>query len=410
MRSMNMEFNSRIFFTLFPKGYWILVAIGTGLSFLSETSQLGNVLINFGSFLIAFKAAVIIHETGHLIAAKLVGGVPRRMVLGKGHELYRMKAFDIIVIINSNFLGGYAYASIDRPKFIKLRYAFFTLGGILLNVLVALAFYALFDLGFNNSNDEISIAIPFTIFLANALMIINFIPYYTTVLGMKVPTDGLSLLKLPFTKIKDVEKRLDDNLLFDGHEYLEKKEYQSAWNVFTNYFNKYRESKIISLSLSYILLKTGQPEKSIEESLKLLDVINDKETRPFVGIIYNQLAWTYLVLNDIEKADHFSALAIKTIPNENSIRGTRGSVLVEKGLTSEGMTLLFPNMDFQFVNNATLATSIYLMLAYHLKGELSESSKYLEFVKANSEKLEADEKILFERNLLKMNAQEEAVK
>ncbi len=405
-----MKFNRKVFFTLFPIGYWIVLAVGIVLHFLPEMSQLGNLLIDFGSFLLALKGAVIVHEAGHLFAAKAAGGVPRRIVLGKGHELYRTKIFEIRLVINSSFLGGYAYASFDQQKFLKLRYAFFVLGGVLLNAVFALIFYAFFDLAFNNSKGEVLVAVPFTIFLANALMVLNFIPYYTTILGMRVPTDGLALLRLPFTNVKGVKKRLDVNLLFDGHEYLEKKDYRSAWNLFNDYLTKYPDSKILSMNLSFILLKTGQPEKSIEECLKLLGSINEEPIKPYAALIYNQLAWIYLVLDNIEQADHFSALAIRASPGENHIRSTRGSVLVEKGLTTEGMTWLFDNMDFQFVNNATLSAAIYLMLAYHVKRELKESDKYLQFVKTNEEKLEPDEKILFERNLSKMHSQKEFVK
>jgi hypothetical protein len=69
------------------------------------------------------------------------------------------------------------------------------------------------------------------------------------------------------------------------------------------------------------------------------------------------------------------------------------------------MTLLFKSMDFQFVNNATLSAAIYLMLAYHVKGETDESDKYLRFVERNEDKLEVDDTILFQRNLLKMKAE-----
>jgi tetratricopeptide (TPR) repeat protein len=401
--------NYRIFFTLFPRWYWVLIAVGILFKFITDLSQLGNVLINFGSFLVAFKAAVIIHEVGHLLAAKAVGGIPTRMVLGRGHELYRTKIFNIRIVINSSFLGGYAYASFDQPKFLKLRYGFYILGGVLLNVLVAVLLFSFFDLKFRNPRDEVSIALPFVIFLANAIMVINFVPYYATVLGMKVPTDGLALLKLPFAKRKEITKQLDTNLLFEGHEYLEKKDYQSAWNIFADYLSKYPDSKILSLNFAYILLKTGQPEKSIEECRKLLDSIDEAQVKPYTALIHNQLAWSYLVSNDIEQADYFSALAIKRARNENHIRGTRGAVLVEKEMTTEGMKLLFHSMDFQFVNNDTLSAAIYLMLAYHIKGEVKQSGKYFKFVKDNEHKLEADEKVVFERSLSKMHAKKKLV-
>jgi len=75
-----MSLNKKVSFTLFPIGYWVVLLVGVVFHFLQEVSQLGNVLINLASFLLAFKAAIIIHEAGHLIAAKAVGGTPRRMV------------------------------------------------------------------------------------------------------------------------------------------------------------------------------------------------------------------------------------------------------------------------------------------------------------------------------------------
>ena len=55
------------------------------------------------------------------------------------------------------------------------------------------------------------------------------------------------------------------------------------------------------------------------------------------------------------------------------------------------MSLLLHNMDFQLVNNATLSSAIYLMLAYSMQGNTEESNRYYEFIKKSEGKLEADE-------------------
>jgi tetratricopeptide (TPR) repeat protein len=282
----------------------------------------------------------------------------------------------------------------------------FTLGGVLLNVILALVMSSLFEISFTDRSGKVFISIPYAIFLTNAVMVFNLIPYYTTIVGMKVPTDGLALLKLPFTKLGEIEKRIDINLLWDGHEFLEKKDYESAWDVFNEYLARYPDTKVLSMNLSLILLKTGRPEESLTECLKLLNHLEDQQVKRFIGLIYNQIAWTYLVLNDINQADHYSALAIKAIPNENYVRGTRGSVLIENGAINEGMNLLFHNMDFKYVNNATLSSAIYLMLAYHIKGDVTERNKYLQFIQTNNDRLEKDERILYERNLKKIESKE----
>jgi tetratricopeptide (TPR) repeat protein len=391
----------RIAFTLFPVVYWILIGIGISLHFFPRAVQFGNILINLGSFLLALRVAVIIHEIGHLVAAKMAGGHPRRIVLGKGYEVYRKNIFGISVIINSKFRGGHAWASFDNLKFLKLRYAFYILGGMAANVLVALLIYITFDFGINleDPRDQISIVIAFTFFLANVLMLFNFIPAHATIQGIRVPTDGLALFHLPFKKIKEIRQTLDNNMLIDGHEHLENKEYEKALAIFTGYLTQYPETKILSLNIAHIFLKIGEPLKAITESSQLLAEIDDKMLKPYSAVIYNHLAWTYLVLNDIEEADRFSALAIELMPGDQNIQGTRGSVLVEKGMTDRGMSLLFANMDFRFVDSGSLCAAIYLMLGSHLNGVMNERQRYLEFVKTNADKLEPDEKILFERNL-----------
>ncbi|MGC3945626.1 MAG: hypothetical protein QM762_14090 [Chryseolinea sp.] len=402
----------RAFFTLFPKGYWILTIVGVVLSFTEVLFEVGGLLFAIGFMLLSTRIAVIIHETGHLLAAKIAGGVPRRMVLGTGHELHRSKYFTIPIIVNSNFRGGMAYASFHNQEFIKLRYAFYILGGALLNFLVALTLYFTFDtdpelLGYN-----ISAIIPFCIFAANAVIIlIALLPYNSKMLGYRKPTDGLSLLQLPFKKQEEVLSLLDTNLIFDAQEYLETKNYQAAIDAYAECLKRYPEKRAYSLSLAIAWLKTGYPEKCIGICNELLADIEDRQLAPYAGVIYNALAWTYLVLNKIDEADHFSALAIKLIPGDDSICGTRGSVLVERGKYDEGTLLLYHSVDLTIANSATVSSALYMMLAYHKTANSKEAAKYRTFVEKNADKLDLDEKVLYERclSLADLNMQSNAI-
>lgn len=49
---------------------------------------------------------------------------------------------------------------------------------------------------------------------------------------------------------------------------------------------------------------------------------------------------------------------------------------------------------------------MYLMLAYNIKGNSKERDKYFRFVQKNEDRLEADERILYERNLQNMQLKE----
>lgn len=396
--------NRSVFFTLFPIVYWLSILAGILLRLLGEGGKVpGNILINLGVFIIAIRMAMIIHESGHLIAARIVGGVPRRVVFGVGHEIYRTRIFNISVVVNSRMSGAFAGACFGNPNLLKLRYAFFVLGGVLLNLLVALTVYGLFGFSMHNSGGEIAVALPAMTILANSVTLLNLLPFNSSILNR--PSDGLALLKLPFASRSEIRKHLDLDLIFDGLDFFERKEYQDAWKPFSEYKQKYPDSHVADLYLSVVLLKTGQPEKSLEMAESMLDHVDNKELKRHRGMIYNLLAWNHLVLDNIEQADHFSSLAIRAMPSQDGIRGTRGSVLVRRGLPDEGIRLLSHSMDFKFVDSTTLSKAIFLMLAWHLKGKSERCNTCKEFVEKNASKLEADDRILFERNLKIMDVQ-----
>jgi|GEM_PF-5808714 hypothetical protein len=52
----------RAFFTLFPKGYWILIVLGIALSLVEDVSEVGEFLFATGFMLISIRVATIIHE------------------------------------------------------------------------------------------------------------------------------------------------------------------------------------------------------------------------------------------------------------------------------------------------------------------------------------------------------------
>jgi len=67
-----------------------------------------------------------------------------------------------------------------------------------------------------------------------------------------------------------------------------------------------------------------------------------------------------------------------------------------------GTQWLLLNVDMKHSNDGTLVASIYLMLAYHLKNDLTNRDKHRKFVKENESKLEKDSLLLWERCLKKI--------
>jgi hypothetical protein len=394
--------SARLFFTLLPPYALACVALGLAAGpLVPDSPVIPNALVYFGMSMLALKLAIIIHEAGHLAFARLAGGKPVRMVLGMGvHELYRCEFRGVMIIIHKNFRGGYAHASFTTGHYLKLRYALYIAGGALGNLAVATLFrvaggpplwphetYFYVDLS--------SIMIISNVFLA----VWSLVPFTTNIQGRRVPTDGLYLLKLPFIPQKDVKFNADADALYDIQRRVEAKHYTEALTLLQAYLEKHPTEHIRQLTHAHLLLKTGQFDACLKITLSLRDRVHEKAFKPVAGILYNLLAWTYLIQDNLEQADIYSALAVQAIPGDINFRSTRGAVLIEKGKIGEGVSHLLESMDFEYVSNATLSAAIHLMLACHRMGDLITRDKYRAFLEANYNQLDLDEKHLLDRIL-----------
>jgi hypothetical protein len=394
--------SARLFFTLLPPYALACVALGLAAGpLVTESPIIPNALVYFGIYVLALRLALIIHEAGHLVFARLAGGKPMRLVLGMGvHEVYRRQFFGVAFIVHKNFRGGYAHASFTTGHHLKLRYALYVAGGVLGNLLVAAIFRVLAGPPLWPHETYFYVDLSSIIIITNVFIAIwSLVPFMTNVQGRRVPTDGLYLLKLPFIPRKEVKFNADADALYDIHRLTEAKEYTQALTLLQAYLELHPTEHTQQLTRAHLLLKTGQFDASLKLSLTLRDHLHEKAFKPYAGLLYNLLAWTYLVIDDIDQADIHSALAVQANPGDVNFRGTRGAVLVEKGKIGEGMPNLLQSMDFEFVNSATLSAAIYMLLACHRTGDLITRDKYRAFLDVNYTNLDLDEKHLFDRML-----------
>ncbi|WP_421877516.1 tetratricopeptide repeat protein [Marinoscillum sp.] len=347
-------------------------------------------------FLIGLKFAVLIHEMGHLLFAQFVGGTPRRMILGKGHKVAETRFKGVKIILNSNFTSGLAYAAFDNLKLIRLRLLSYTSGGFLTNFFIASILFLAFDLSTDASDGiQFSSAIVFANLLTGISVLI---PHYSSYQGLRLYSDGLSLLRIPFLKKSNLVELSSVNELLDAYDLFESKKYREAIAIYENFHAKTEGSKTANINLSIAHMKLGNYEKAVQLMEELLPLVDEERFAWLKNYIFNGIAWEYLLLNKLDEADKYSELAYKADQNTEHIRGTRASVLIEKGKYEEGKNLLINDVDFNFPNSQTLAASIYVGLAFHELNEHKKAEKYVNFVEDNLELLDIDEKTLYERS------------
>tara|TARA_R110002124_G_C8872758_1_gene507873 strand:+ start:65 stop:658 length:594 start_codon:yes stop_codon:yes gene_type:complete len=187
----------RIINAIFPIYFWIFLLLGSVCLFTDNFVVFGYILLNLVATLLFIKLGVVIHEIGHLLFGKLAGGNPKRIILGKSHEVTRFRVFDIKVILNKDFNGGFAFVNFPSGKNTKINQLLLTSGGFITNLIVAYLIYSLFGFNLSFLSGKAGLEFSSAFIFANTLLaFFSLIPYYVDYLGVKVPTDGLTLLKL----------------------------------------------------------------------------------------------------------------------------------------------------------------------------------------------------------------------
>ena len=396
--SMRIKKLKIIILTVIPIPCWVLLVIALIMRFRNNENLIfSNLILNYIAIFIFTKINVILHEVGHLLSAKIVRGEPRRMVLGKGHEVVKFVFFGIKIVLNNSFQGGFAIANFNNSlNRIKLRYLVYISGGILINILSAVIIFCLFDFNLNSLlGTKIDLASDFI--ASNILLLIpNLIPFSINYLGVKIPNDILSILRLPFKKFEVIKNETDTNILIDAYEYFELKEYDKAIEKYETYLKTNNDQEIVKVNLSIMYLKKGNCQKSLEISKKVESFLEEKKYIQYKAYVYNNLAWIYLVQHDIVNADKYSDLAININKKEKSFQSTRSSVLIEKGEVETGINYLGTLFDSKFPNSQTITAAMYLSYGYHLLQNIKEKKKYYDFVSLNVSKLDIDEKFLWD--------------
>lgn len=158
---------------------------------------------------------IYIHEIGHVIAARLVGVGVTGVIIGNGKELFRKTVFGIPLVVTNGFGVGFTLMGQIDGNFLKLRYSFIILGGVLFQFLLTAACFAILgtkDFAYLYAQG-ISISTMFII--SNVLMILtNLFPFNINCYGLRIPNDGLKLLKVLFGKVKDLMDS-DETRLFE---------------------------------------------------------------------------------------------------------------------------------------------------------------------------------------------------
>lgn len=371
--------------------FWLLLALG-----LFTDGVFSAFAVHLFYLHLFTKLAIILHELGHIAMAKITGGSPGIMSLGSGHTICTFRLAGILIEVKQNINRGHVISTFDNTKSKKFALVTYSLGGIIFNIFFAVISLLPWLVNFDPVELYFQLNPVLSFCVINLFFALrNLLPFDTQINGVKGFSDGKSVLK-SMTRKKSIEQQvIPDDKLLELSLLLVNREYQLAFEKNEALRGNNSNDLNYLLIKVFSLLKLGRINELQAAIGHLESIVEKPENNSYLGVAYNQLGWSSLVLRDIEAADKFSKLAFEKAPGSEEIRDTRGVVLVEKGVFEEGINLLKPLFDKQFFDQQSLSSGLYLALAFAKIGETDKSAKMTEYLNKYKSHMEYDLRLLF---------------
>jgi hypothetical protein len=315
---------------------------------------------------------VILHESAHLLAARMVGFSPFALTVGKGPLLFRRRLGNVEVRFHWLPLFGMVKAILPLTG-LSWRGALFSIAGILSDTVLLVLLLNL--AGFKSGAPDVSQSSPIHGFFAmlavyQVFMILgNDVPSDVAVRGAKVPNDGRQFLGY-------VTGRTSKALV--GYEKIVAR-YDPDFRIEDSWLRRGNSPMLAVFSAAERDMAAGH---YAEATGKYLRVIDQTEMQPAEkAFILDRMACIATIHGDkrfVPAAERWSRQACELLPQCRTLRGTLGSILVEQGNYPDGLALLMPLASEDNDRIDRFFACCYIAKALQRQGDTTGASKWIE--------------------------------
>jgi tetratricopeptide (TPR) repeat protein len=325
--------------------------------------------------------AILPHELGHAIAAKLCGLRVFRICIGTGKKWLSMRILGFETHFLTIPMGGLTQAAHLDFQWFRLKRLTYVLAGPAINLVMAgivLLFVPLREL-FSWRSFQYSVPVGQLFFLTNLVVVIeNPFPHNLKTSVGKVPSDGKAIWLTLFLKREAMEAQ---HALWFGLECMvciEKGDFSGALSWCERGLILYPDNPELINLRGNALLECNQFELACECFLKLLS--SSEGNKLFRAFILNNVAYADALLGRDEllsEADQYSQEALASLSWVAAVKGTHGTVLVALGRYDEALPLLRESMELAETASGKAQNACFISMAEIRLGNFDESTKYL---------------------------------
>jgi hypothetical protein len=298
----------------------------------------------FFGVLTSIVISVVAHELAHFVTARFLGLRPWWIRIGHGPVLFETQVRKVRLTLKGIPYSGVVYHSGEKGDQERWRWrtVLMVAAGPLCNALLFGIFWtATPKSGWSDSSNWQLICRE--MYVANAyLLLVSLAPFRAKTDGLKLPSDGLHLLLLLFGRWP-----------WDRDGEL----WQGSWHLTVK---KVRPEPILNLYREQL----SNPALSQHERALVLD--------GFATCVLMYGAREFLA-----EADRYSQELCELKPGEWTVKGTRGSILVETGDLVHGMAMLLEVMEHDPSAFDRAIAASFLALAEFKKCNQESALKWL---------------------------------
>jgi hypothetical protein len=276
-------------------------------------------------FLSCVAMSVIVHELAHFFAAKWLGLKPWCLSIGHGSVVFEKQYRSFKLILRAFPYSGEVYPFLFADDSVGTRWkAFFMIAAGPLSNAVLLGVFGLVISGSSVSGLAESFGptrFSVQMLLANGYLLLScLIPFQFRIDGVRVPSDGLNMVRLLSGRSPGSWKQS-----LSAEDSTDRSSSGPTWNWAVNQI----PPEVLLAQYRAVL---GNSQLSANERRLALD--------GFVTCVLMYGADDFFA-----EADRYSEELFQANPTEWTVKGTRGSVLVEKGEIEAGQAMLQEVME-----------------------------------------------------------------
>lgn len=368
----------------------ILTALGL-IALDALTYQRGpvRVLLDLG-FLVAVNIPIVVaHELAHVAAGILLGVRVFRVMFGSGRRLVSGRAFGITWEWRLWPFSGGTVMACPPQRGNRARFFGAVLAGPLLHAFLLLAaavlqFFLLILRGVFGVNVELLVHWTGLFMMFDLIILLfNLLPRRAKGSSGQIGTDGWQLLHLLFMKPEEESVRAQGFFIAGSMESLLRNDADGALRWTDQGLARHPRQPALLAVRGETLIKKKRYAEARDLFVELLAAKGAQDPL-YKYLMYNNIAYVDVLLGDPEllpEADRYSAEALRQLPWEPSITGTRGTVLLALDRLDEGMALLKQALAEQKTNHAKAEDAYHLAAGEERRGDAEAARRYRELAR-----------------------------